>query len=480
MSRGKIALVVTLVMVALTATALVLTTSNLEQKIKDDVRRQVTRSRDLLLQNASFESLDLMKRAENFARVPAFPGALSATDKRKQALDGAQAIREALSNLKPDEPRPDFLALVDKDGQLIAIDPSGEYATDWKKRPAVQAALERRTTKDVWEWENSTMKVAVAPVSDRQTNDILGAVVAAYAFKASEADNQAKLLGMEVAYYFDGKVRVTSFGKAGASKDEGVSKLLYQDKVGGKTVADEVKEKRTSAVTEVSIAGEPYVATAGQLPLNYADKTSGAVVLMSLAGALEPVSSVRTTIILVGLAGLIIAILGIFLTARLILSPAEDIELGVTEIINGNIDYTFKPAGADLDGLANALNVMLARLIGRPEPGEEEFDENGNVIGANSRMTLEDAETPPAGGVNADVVALAEEPEADYYRRLFNEYVSAKRSSGENVDGVHYDAFTAKLRLNEANLKKKYNARAVRFRVVIKDGSVTLKPVPIL
>ena len=30
---------------------------------------------------------------------------------------------------------------------------------------------------------------------------------------------------------------------------------------------------------------------------------------------------------------------------------------------------------ADFDGLANALNVMMSRLTGRPEPGEE--DEEG-------------------------------------------------------------------------------------------------------
>lgn len=476
MSRGKIALVVGVVMVALTATAFVLTTSSLERKIKDDVKRQVTRSRDLLLQNASFESLDLLKRADGFARVSAFALALTQTERRRQELDGSQAIREALSNLKPDDPRPDFVALVNKDGEMVAIDPSGVYPTDWKKRyPTVAASLDqRRTAKDVWEWENATMKVAVAPVADRTTNEILGAVVVAYAFKASEATEQKNLLGMDVAYYFQGKVRVTSFGKAGSVKDEGVAKLLYEQ-----GIAKMVEEKRLSDVVEVELAGEPFVACAGQLPLNLSDKTSGAVVLMSLTGALEPVNSVKLTIIMIGIAGLILAVLGIFLTARLILAPAEDIELGVTEIINGNIDYVFKPAGADFDGLANGLNVMLARLIGRPEPGEEEYDDDGNIIGAASRMQLDDAEAPAA--TNADHnVALANEPEADYYRRLFNEYVEAKRAAGEPVDGVHFDAFTAKLRLNEANLKKKYSAKAVRFRVVVKDGQVTLKPVPIL
>jgi hypothetical protein len=35
------------------------------------------------------------------------------------------------------------------------------------------------------------------------------------------------------------------------------------------------------------------------------------------------------------------------------------------------------------------------------------------------------------------------------------------------------------LKVNEGKLKAQYNCRAVRFRVVTKDGKVTLKPVPI-
>jgi hypothetical protein len=76
----------------------------------------------------------------------------------------------------------------------------------------------------------------------------------------------------------------------------------------------------------------------------------------------------------------IVALLTMVLTARRILRQADEIELGISDIINGNLDRTFRPVGSDLDGLANALNVMLARLLGRAEPGEEEYDDEGNVV----------------------------------------------------------------------------------------------------
>jgi hypothetical protein len=119
---------------------------------------------------------------------------------------------------------------------------------------------------------------------------------------------------------------------------------------------------------------------------------------------------------------------------------------------------------------------MLARLLGRPEPGEEEYDEEGNVVGAGGGMSFD---TEGLSERDAQAVNLAAESEPDYYKRIFDEYVNARRSTGENVDGVSYEGFVAKLRLTEANLKKKYNSRAVRFRVVVKDNKVTLKPVPI-
>ena len=40
---------------------------------------------------------------------------------------------------------------------------------------------------------------------------------------------------------------------------------------------------------------------------------------------------------------------------------------GVAEVINGNRDYMFESPSQDFEGLANGLNVMLARLLGRPE-----------------------------------------------------------------------------------------------------------------
>jgi hypothetical protein len=483
MSRAKIGMVVAVVVAALTLTAYFLTTSSLEKRIEKDVEGRVKRAQQLLVQNASWEGVGLMKRAETFARHASFPRALDTPNAVQRAHIADEAFRQFLGELKQDEPKPDNLAIVDAKGDVAAmLDVPRPDPEDWKSRyPAVAAALEKKqVSKDVWDFRNAVMKVGVAPIYDPITADVKGALVIFYALNAREAQLQSNLLGMDVAYFFGDRVRATSFRRGGNEEDvpkqQELAKPLFE-----KGLAQQALDGNAT-VTQMKLGKEEYVVTAARLPLNFSDKTSGAMVLMSLTAAMEPIGSVKMTILLLGLGALVVAILAMLVTSRLILGPAEEIELGVSEIINGNIDYTFKPAGADFDGLANALNVMLARLLGRPEPGDETFDENGNVQSAAKLLLDEDAAAALGGTPATDpqVLALAQEPEANYFRRIFQEYLDARKGVGESIDGVTFESFSAKLRLNEANLKKKYNCKAVRFRVQTKNGQVTLKPIPIV
>ena len=50
----------------------------------------------------------------------------------------------------------------------------------------------------------------------------------------------------------------------------------------------------------------------------------------------------------------------------------------------------------------------------------------------------------------------------------------------ESNASLDFNGFVERLRKSEASLKGKYNCRAVRFKVVVKNGQTTLKPVPIV
>jgi hypothetical protein len=469
------------------------TTSKLESRIVADVEEVVLNSQDLLVQNASLEGLGLLKRVEALARSEEYLEALKVDEASDRENIANAEFRRFLASIDEGEPRPDFLALVDKGGNLVALlDVARPPPDSWKDSSgkliyrSVQAALDNRiTVADVWDYTQlkQIMKVGVAPIID-DVDEVAGVLVIAYSLTAKEARLQNGLLGLDVAYFEGEMVHATSFVDSKGREDVAKKNALAESLFKGDLAAIALDKGVADKVVRMTLGGEEYIATAGRLPrfsskklpADYGGHQAGAVVLMSLTKELASLSTVKLTILLLGIGALVIAGLAILLTARSILHPLDEIELGINEIINGNVDRTFSPAGSDLDGLANGLNVMLARLLGRPEPGEEEYDEEGNVVGAGGGMSFD---TEGLSERDAQAVNLAAESEPDYYKRIFDEYVNARRSTGENVDGVSYEGFVAKLRLTEANLKKKYNSRAVRFRVVVKDNKVTLKPVPI-
>ena len=497
MSRPVISGIVAGVIALLTAVAFFVTGSSLEDRIQKDVRLRVAKAQELLIQNSSLEMLGLLKRTEALARD---------NDLLKSMIAGSgpnprmaeSAFQRFRAGLAAGEQQPDIMAATDGQGKLVALITGDKpitnpipdtYLKDGKvKYPALARALEQKQiTSEVWDYETAgPMKVGVAPIYDPEIDNTVGAIVLAYAMSAEEAKQQQKLLGTDVAYFYGDRVSASSFGSANAKEKTGKNDALRKALFEGKGLA---KAALTDAngladVISVELDGEDYVATAGKMPrfstqpfpAGYPDAPAGAMVMMSIGDATAPVGSVKLAIVMLGLGAIVVALLGIFLSARRILQPLDEIETGVNDIINGNLDRTFRPVGSDLDGLANALNVMLARLMGRAEPGDEEYDDEGNVV----RPTTLAVDTEGLSAKDAESVKLAAEPEQTYLRRLFDEYSAARMQTGEGHDGLTFDTFVAKVRQNEASLRAKYQSRAVRFKVVTKDGKVTLKPVPIV
>jgi hypothetical protein len=458
----KIGAVVVAVMLGLTAIAYVVAAGRLEAGIRRDHEDRVARAQRVFEQISSLESIGLMNRAQNFARDPGVELALGG-----DAAGAREALERLLASLGEEAARPDFVAVVDARGAVVWADSPLPDSEDLKSRfKAVAAALERgQVSKDVWSYGKNTVRVGVAPILAMDASP-RGAALVAYALNAKDAKERAELLGTEVIFFAGTRVVATSFAR------QLLDDLGKQPEL-ARLATEALSGKRTAPVV-VELGGEQAVAAAVPLPLNFDDRTTGALLVAPTERALGDLAAVRAILWALGIGGAIVALLAMLVTTRLFLHQADEIELGVNEVVAGDTEYMFKPVGSDLDGLAHSLNVMLARLLGRPEPGEE-LEE-----GAAVKMMLDEQEGQTRASSDPDVVALAREPEADYLRRTFEEFVAARRANGEGVEGITFDSFTNKLRLSEAGLKKKYNCKAVRFRVTSKDGQVTLKPVPIL
>src|SRR5262249_37022824 len=227
----------------------------------------------------------------------------------------------------------------------------------------------RQPSKDIWNYPKTATAVGVAPIEEPQFLTVKGVVVIAYSLSTKEAQQNASLLGTEVVYMYGDRVVATSF-----KRPSDVEELSKSEDLKG--LAKDALAGKARKVVPLVVDGAKYLASGAPLPQNYQDKQSSAVVLASLSEAQDAIATVKWTILILGIGALVVALLAMIITSRTILHPAEDIELGVNEVINGNVDYLFKPAGKDFDGLANALNVMLARLLGRPEPSEDDVGDD--------------------------------------------------------------------------------------------------------
>ena len=82
------------------------------------------------------------------------------------------------------------------------------------------------------------------------------------------------------------------------------------------------------------------------------------------------------------------------------------------------------------------------------------------------------ASTRPAPAPSLDLEPFDE----GHYRSVYDEFVSSKANLGEAVDGITYEGFRTKLRSSEQALLDRHGCRAVRFQVLVRDRTVSLRP----
>ena len=486
MSRTVITAVVGVVIATLTAIAFLISNVGFKDRVRQRADAQLNRAYQVVQRLHQLEGVEVSNIAERMAARPEFITAIHAEGESERSNQARLGFQQFMASDKLGAQKPDIAALVSHDGNLVAMyEVSSITPSEWRNDaknvsnptekptviPALNVVLGRRViVSDLWNNKGTLMKIGVAPIIDVAAEDPempIGAIVVAYAVTAKSAQADKSLLGTDIAYFDGDRVVASSF--AGDTSKTG--------ELGGMLAKDALSSKQT-----ISLDGSDYIAASVKMPGNatkplpkeYPAPTAGAVVLAAASGDGGD-GSLVLFILLLGGGSLAIALLGIYLTHRRLVAQVDQIEQGVTDIINGNVDRTFRPVGYELDGLANGLNVMLARLLGRPEPGEEEFDEDGNPI-IPGRVEFEEGEDKPA--VDPDLAALTQESEPDYYKRVYTEYIAARKGAGA-PDDVSFENFIAKLKVNEGKLRAQYQCRAVRFRVVTKDGKVSLKPVPI-
>ena len=482
MHRMKIGLIAAVALAGLTAIFHIAITASLKESIRQNVESRVARAQRIYRDISQLSGLKLANLASERARSPEVLAVLEKSDPAARQSAAYEVCEKLNQQFKQDGRRADIVAILDANGKIVGRDlnPNADVGLDLRaKYPAVALALKGSAVKDVWTWQDRVHEIAIAPVV-KADHTIVGAALFAWVVSAVTAQANRDLLDTEIGFFHAGKVYASSFvsssdkSKEEVAKSQALNTLLFSP---DKVAEGSLQKGTPTRVMTWEIEGHQFAAVAAPVPGNFADKTSGYVVLASLSEGMADVHAAGMKVVWLGLLAIVVAIIAATLTARRFVAPLDQIELGVAEVINGNIDYTFKPVGEDFEGLSNSLNVMLARLLGREEPNEEaveEEEEGGSQKWKAEAMVIAetDGEAPAA-----TVSALAEEGEASYYPRLYGEYLSTLQKLGQPSEGLSVLSFMAKLSLTEAGLREKWECKVVRFLLTAQGDQISFRPV---
>jgi hypothetical protein len=122
-----------------------------------------------------------------------------------------------------------------------------------------------------------------------------------------------------------------------------------------------------------------------------------------------------------------------------------------------------------LQGRYNTLCERWDRLQAEKEAGRRP-----GIYGHFTRLPAADFEPRP----NVRSPVSVEEPETpggqDPVRDLFDRYVAAKRARGEDVAGLDFESFSAKVARERESLRGQFGGAEIEFDVVERDGKVRL------
>ena len=372
------------------------------------------------------------------------------------------------------------MALVDANGVVL-----GRNGTNLMRgedvgagHPSLKEAISKGVTaSDVWADAKSSelMLVSFAPVRE-DDGHVLGLLVLGTALNDGRlqqtsdlTSGRALILGIPAGQNLDLK-----------AKSNAVTSALL-----GAVGQSPLKDAALATVASgqgALLAGGPseFLLTAAPLS-GYGDGRRALLIAVGPASLIENINTLLWPVFAVAALGILLVVAGGYLLGNYISRPIEEIEEGLLAILNGRGDLRFEIEHPDLGGLVFRLNSLLNQLMGVQE---DDTDDEGRPSRPPSAADFTEAlavDERSIGASNVDaglVAALRAEPPDAYYRRLFKEYIDAKRGLGEQVSHISEATFTGKIRSSEAEMRDKHG-KDVRYRVEVRGREVVLLAVPL-
>ncbi|HMA93631.1 MAG TPA: MXAN_5187 C-terminal domain-containing protein [Polyangiaceae bacterium] len=343
--------------------------------------------------------------------------------------------------------------------------------------PSIKSVLsDGKTLSDVWvhQQRQEQMLVSLAAVRG-EGNAILGAVAIGVPLSDDRMQRTSELTsGQALMFGVEGEKGVEVVARGGTVPSDVLSQLS------GANGLQSAKLARASRDVDVPQAQSgDWVYGVGVLEGFANDKT---VVVAAVPTSLVPsLNTLLMPIFGVTALGLILVFIVGSLIGNYLSRPISELEDGILAIINGNQTIRFQIEHPELGGLVFRINSLLNALMGVQE---DDTDEQGRPSASPTSQHFQEALAVDESFITSKqakpevVRALASEPPDDYYKRIFREYLEAKRGLGDPVDGIEFRAFIGRVQENERELSDKYHA-PVRHQLEVRDGAVVLVAIPL-
>lgn len=241
-------------------------------------------------------------------------------------------------------------------GQLSDID---SPKTSKSKKYEVQKALNGQYPQQSYIWKQGENYFNVITIPVYLQNQVIAALSLGYPIRNREAELLAQVIGYEVSYYVDDKLLTTSIDSL-LKKDRTIlSKGIEQafadeiNRGGSTTIEMEMKNQQWLVYLMPMVQQDPQLV---EISGYYA-------VAKSLTKALEPLHQLQRVIYLIGLGGILIAIvLGITLTRNLT-RPINRLLEGIKRIENDDYDHPVSVESRDEFGqLTQTFNKLVINI----------------------------------------------------------------------------------------------------------------------
>jgi hypothetical protein len=480
--RFKIILVNAGIVLLVALLTYVLLSSSLRSVVSDPAERKQEAERALRAANAqlaldAFRHERWIEKNANTESVRSVFSLGTAEARQQAALSEANRLRAATQADREFERMvPSLVALLDDQGVVVSRDGSdllrGEKLGD--AYPGLAESLKSaRAGSAVWinRQRQEQLLASYAPIRG-ENGATVGAVVVATPLNDERLSRTSELTSGSMLLFgrvTDGGLEVV----ADSSNADGVLAAAKNSAV----VSAAKAAKSSKAVVNVDGVQDGNFFSA--VALDGYGANDSVLVAAVPASRVGNVSELLWPILAIGGLGLILVVAGGVLLGNYISQPVSELEDGLLAIINGNSDLRFQLEHEELGGLVFRINSLLNAMMGVPE---DTTDEQGRPSTAPSGRDFQEALSVDEGSVsdNADpavVAALASESADQYYKRLYGEYISAKRKLGDPVDHITERAFLERIQGTEREMAQKHG-RPVRYQIQLRGNTVVLVAIP--